>query len=192
MPASNPKTKVSVTFTSDNVCPWCRKGKIELAAAMASLDHLAEFDVAYKPWLLRPKQRDTTDSHRLARWAQAKGLEGAVVDKAFEAHFDRKEDLSRLDTLLRIADELQLEGARDFLLSDQGLDQLSLEIASHPRFDLVQNSGVPWIEFETKEGSGALKVVPGAQGSETFKLIIGQLLSKAGIATAAKPPPAKL
>ena len=152
---------------------------------MDALSAQMDFDVVFKPWVLRPKQRDTTDSHRLAKWARSKSaeLEPAVVSKCFDAHFDRKEDISQLKVLCRIADDLELGGAKEFLLSSELDDWVENEMKNHPHKDLIDASGVPWIELKTDDGRGAIRAISGAQGSDTVVLVIQQLMQKAGLSS---------
>lgn len=72
---------------------------------------------------------NTTDAHRLIRWAGEQGRQNTLVDLLFQAYFTEGRDIGDPAELAAIASEAGLDGqqAADFLASDSGRAEIAAE-----------------------------------------------------------------
>jgi len=104
---------------------------------------------------------NTTDAHRLLRYAATEGSQDALVDRLFVGYFLEGADLGNLDTLSQLGGEagLEIEAARAFLGSDEGRDEVMADLA------LAYRMGITGVPCFILEGKYAL---PGAHEPEAF------------------------
>lgn len=114
-------------------------------------------DMAWQLDAARPT--NTLDAHRLIALARQQGRDDAMVDRLFRAYFCDGELVSDLDTLLRLADEIGVEGAASILARDELTDDVRGDEAAAQRLGF---SGVPSMIFDNRF------VVTGAQGTATM------------------------
>lgn len=113
---------------------------------------------------------NTYKAHQLVRFAEGKGIDTSTSNKVlFEAIYEEGENVSLIDTLVRIAaDKLSLpsEEVRTYLESDEGGAEIENDINNGRRKYSI--SGVPFFIIGS-EGSGQLPyAMSGAQSSNTF------------------------
>ena len=109
---------------------------------------------------------DTTDAHRLTRWAAADGLQDAMVERLFAAYFAEGRDIGDRAVLAALAAEVGVTGdiaAR--LASDAGRDAINAEIAEAHRIGI---NAVPCFVIDRRLG------VMGAQTPDVLVAAIRQ------------------
>ncbi len=104
---------------------------------------------------------NTLDCHRLIRWAGAEGLGDAMVEALCAAFFSEGRDLTRIETLMAVADEVGLDGdeIRDRLESDLDVEIVRAEIDYAGRIGIT---GVPCFVM------GGRYALSGAQSPEVL------------------------
>lgn len=95
------------------------------------------------------KQPDTTDSHRLIRWAASAGKQTEIVERLFKAYFEEGRDIGDPAVLAEIAGEsgMDAELVEDLLAKDADRDLILEEDSLAHRMGI---SGVPTFIFENK------------------------------------------
>lgn len=95
------------------------------------------------------KTPNTTDSHRLVRWAESAGVQNEVVERLFAAYFEQGLDIGNLKVLAAIAAEAGMDGglAGDLLARDTDIDLVEREDAIAHKMGV---SGVPIFIFGNK------------------------------------------
>lgn len=108
---------------------------------------------------------NTTDSHRLIRWAGTAGAQNRVVEALFSAYFEQGRDIGDPAVLEWIAGQTGMDSdlVRDLLAGDDDVALVEREDALAHRLGI---QGVPTFIFENKY------LVSGAQDSETLIRII--------------------
>jgi predicted DsbA family dithiol-disulfide isomerase len=81
---------------------------VRLASKKALVDAMQDVGLSFDPET-PSRLPDTTDSHRLIRWAAEEGLAHEVVAGLFEAYWQHGEDVSRPDVLAQIASAAGLD-----------------------------------------------------------------------------------
>ncbi|HKK35176.1 MAG TPA: DsbA family oxidoreductase [Paracoccaceae bacterium] len=124
---------------------------------------------------------NTLDAHRVIRWAQVEGDQGAAVDKLFDLHFLAGRDISDPDVLIEAgaAAGLKREVVEELLASDADLDVVRAEDAAAREMGV---SGVPTFIIAGKY------VVQGAQDSEFWSKVIAELTEAQGAEGAGDRP----
>jgi predicted DsbA family dithiol-disulfide isomerase len=107
---------------------------------------------------------NTFTAHRLARLAEREygpGVQRALVDRLFAAHFTDGQDVGDLAVLTRLAVEAGMdeERVRSYLTSDEGAEELASELDQARRLGI---RAVPSFVFEGKF------MVQGAQSASVF------------------------
>jgi predicted DsbA family dithiol-disulfide isomerase len=102
---------------------------------------------------------NTFDAHRLAHHAKSQGLGNEMHERLMRAQMIEAENLSQVDTLVRLAEELGVEGARAVLTSDQYTADVRTDIREAQQLGA---NGVPFFVLDRKYG------VSGAQPAEVF------------------------
>jgi len=104
---------------------------------------------------------NTTDAHRLLRYAATEGSQDALVDRLFVGYFLEGADLGDLDTLSQLGGDagLEIAPARAFLGSDEGRNEVMADLA------LAYRMGITGVPCFILEGKYAL---PGAHEPEAF------------------------
>ena len=114
------------------------------------------------------KLTSTADAHRVFQYAKEEGKGNEFFYRLYAAHFSEGEVLSDTDTIVRLAEEVGLDGtkAREIMNSNDFNEKVSQDI-SESRSIGVQ--GVPFFVFNNKYS------VSGAQPVQTFKQVLDQV-----------------
>lgn len=110
----------------------------------------------------------TLDAHRLIRWAQTTGDQGAVVDRLFDAYFLEGQTLSDPTFLAGVAEAVGMDGSVVARLLEGEADRAELE-AEEAEARRMGVSGVPCFIINGRY------VLQGAQETETWVRIIREL-----------------
>jgi predicted DsbA family dithiol-disulfide isomerase len=103
---------------------------------------------------------NTFDSHRLAHHAKSQGLGPEMHERLMRAQLIEGENLGEVDTLVRLAEELGVEGAGPVVTSDRYTSDVEADIREAR---LLGANGVPFFVLDRKYG------VSGAQPVEVFQ-----------------------
>jgi predicted DsbA family dithiol-disulfide isomerase len=124
------------------------------------------------------RSADTTNAHRLIRWAGAEGNEDAVVEGLFAAYFSNGKDIGDPSVLAEIAAEAGMDPALTAarIATDEDRDAVIAEIEEAYRIGVT---GVPTFIV------GRRYAVVGAQPAEAIAAAISRAASERGAATAA-------
>ena len=111
---------------------------------------------------------NTTDAHRLMRWAGGQGLADALAERLFAAHFVDGRDIGAPDTLAGLAAEVGLDRAlvAELLAGDADREAVQAQ-ADHVR--AIGVTGVPTMVF------GRQVAVVGAQPAAKLLRVLAQL-----------------
>jgi predicted DsbA family dithiol-disulfide isomerase len=138
----------------------------QVAAAQERLEAIAaEEGLEYH--LADTRTGNTLDAHRLVRHAADQGIQDAVVERLFRAHFTEGRSLFDDDSLASLAEEAGLKDAKEVLASDRYVDAIP---ADHQQANALGASGVPFFVF------GGRYSVSGAQGADVFVQALSRLL----------------
>jgi predicted DsbA family dithiol-disulfide isomerase len=130
----------------------------QVAAAQARLEKLAaEEGLEYH--LADSRTGNTLDAHRLVHLAGEHGVQDAVVERFFRAHFTEGRSLFENDSLASLAEEAGLDGAREVLASDRYATDVT---GDHRQANAFGATGVPFFVVDNRYG------VSGAQAAEVF------------------------
>jgi predicted DsbA family dithiol-disulfide isomerase len=102
---------------------------------------------------------NTFDAHRLAHHAKSQGLGNEMHERLMRAQMIEAENLGDADTLVRLAEELGVEGAGSVVTSDEYTADVEADIREA---QLLGATGVPFFVLDRKYG------VSGAQPAEVF------------------------
>ncbi|QDL92938.1 DsbA family oxidoreductase [Paroceanicella profunda] len=111
---------------------------------------------------------DTTNCHRLIRWASVTGNQTLVVDQLFRRYFREGQDISELPVLVEIAEQAGMDGEviLRLLTGDTERAEIEKENATAREMGVT---GVPTFLI------GGKYVLQGAQESETWAQVIEQM-----------------
>lgn len=138
-------------------------GRIEAAAAEAGLD--VDFGrIGRSP--------NTLDAHRLIHWAEAYGVQTAVVDALFRRYFAMGEDISDPAVLRAAAEAAGMDGNAVARLLASDADRAEVQAAAEEG-RAMGVTGVPTFVL------GAKYVLTGAQPAETWMRVIEELRAAA-------------
>jgi predicted DsbA family dithiol-disulfide isomerase len=95
------------------------------------------------------KRPDTTDSHRLVRWAASSGKQNDIVERLFKAYFEEGRDIGDRSVLKAVAAEagMDAELVDELLARDADRELIEQEDALAHRMGI---SGVPTFIFNNK------------------------------------------
>jgi predicted DsbA family dithiol-disulfide isomerase len=113
---------------------------------------------------------NTFDAHRLTHHAKSQGLGGEMHERLMRAQLIEGETINDVDTLVRLAEEVGVEGAGPVVASDQYTDDVNADIREAR---LLGATGVPFFVLDRKYG------VSGAQPAEVFEQALRQALEGA-------------
>ena len=130
-------------------------GRVKDLAAIEGLDYDFEHGVMV----------NTFDAHRLAHHAKSQGLGPEMHERLMRAQLIEGQTLSDVDTLVRLAEEIGVEGAGPVVTSDQYTADVDADIQ---QARLLGATGVPFFVLDRKYG------VSGAQPAEVFAQALRQ------------------
>ncbi|MEI9904898.1 MAG: DsbA family oxidoreductase [Asticcacaulis sp.] len=101
---------------------------------------------------------DTTDAHRLIKFAATQGREAEMLDRLYRAYFTEKRDVLGRDSLLDLAEDAGLD--REAATAALASDAFTAEVATDQRMaDSLNVRGVPFVVIDGKYAvSGAQPV----------------------------------
>ena len=113
---------------------------------------------------------NTFDAHRLAHHAKSQGLGPQMHERLMRAQLVDGETVNDVDTLVRLAEEVGVEGARPVVTSDRYTAEVEADIHEAR---LLGATGVPFFVLDRKYG------VSGAQPVEVFEQALRTALEAA-------------
>jgi len=118
--------------------------------------------------LVGAKTGNTWDAHQVVQLAQARGLQEAVLERLYRAHFIEQRSLFDPASLAALAQEAGLEGdeVREVLQENRYSDAVSQDIGKARELGIT---GVPFFVFQGQYG------VSGAQPPEVFAQVFQKL-----------------
>jgi predicted DsbA family dithiol-disulfide isomerase len=133
------------------------QSRLETVAAEEGLEyHLAESHTG-----------NTLDAHRLVHHAARHGIQDAVIERLYRAHFTELRSLFDDDSLATLAAEAGLTDAREVLAGDEHADAV---VADHQQANALGANGVPFFVFDGRYS------VSGAQGADVFAQALSRLV----------------
>ncbi len=145
-----------VTFAkSHNMTPEQAKERFKMFTEAAK-----EVGLVYNYDIMQ--MTNTFDAHRVAKYANTKGLEAALTTRFMKAYFSEGKNLADFDTLLNLSKEIGLDEAevKKVLNSDKFADIVNQQISEARQ---VGVQGVPFFVLDRKFG------ISGAQQLDYFK-----------------------
>ena len=111
---------------------------------------------------------NTFDAHRLTHHAKAQGLGGEMHERLMRAQLVEGETVDDVGTLVRLAGDVGVDGARDVLTGDAYTSDVEADIREAR---LLGATGVPFFVLDRKYG------LAGAQPVEVFSSALRQALA---------------
>jgi predicted DsbA family dithiol-disulfide isomerase len=137
----------------------------QVAAAQSRLGDLAAAE-GLEYHLSRSHTGNTLDAHRLVHLGGEQGIQDAVIERFFRAHFTELRSLFDDESLVALSEEAGLEGARDVL--DSG--RFAAEVATdHREANAMGAHGVPFFVLDGRYA------ISGAQSVEVFADALSRL-----------------
>jgi predicted DsbA family dithiol-disulfide isomerase len=117
------------------------------------------------------RRPNTTDSHRLIRWAATAGVQDEIVERLFRAYFEQGRDIGSSTVLLEIASEadMDVDLVEQLLASDADRELIEREDALAHEMGI---SGVPTFIFANKF------MLSGAQDAQALIKVIDKVQEK--------------
>ena len=138
----------------------------EVAAAQARLERIAAED-GLEYHLAESRTGNTLDAHRLVHFAGKQGVQDAVVERFFRAHFTELRSLFDDESLIALAAEAGLEDASAVLKSERYAQEVA---ADHHQASALGANGVPFFVFDNRAS------ISGAQATAVFTQALARLL----------------
>jgi predicted DsbA family dithiol-disulfide isomerase len=135
-----------------------RMSEAEVAASQERLETLAAAE-GLEYHLANSRTGNTMDAHRLVHLGREQGIQDAVIERLFRAHFTENRSLFDEESLVALGTEAGLADVREFLRSGRHEDAV---IADHRRAHELGARGVPFFVIDGRYG------VSGAQSVEVF------------------------
>jgi predicted DsbA family dithiol-disulfide isomerase len=130
----------------------------EVVAAQTRLERLAE-EEGLEYHLAGSRTGNTMDAHRLVHLGREQGIQDAVVERLFRAHFTESRSLFDDESLAGLGGEAGLQGVEELLAGQRYVDDV---VADHRRASEIGVRGVPFFILNGRLG------VSGAQSTEVF------------------------
>lgn len=108
---------------------------------------------------------NTFDAHRITHHAKSQGLGGEMHERLMRAQLIEGETVNDVDTLVRLAEDIGVEGTREVATSDKYTAEVEADIREAR---LLGATGVPFFVLDRKYG------VSGAQPVEVFASALRQ------------------
>ena len=140
----------------------------QVIASQAQLEQLAAAD-GLEYHLADSHTGNTIDAHRLVHLGREQGIQDAVIERLFHAHFTENRSLFDMESLAALGTEAGLEGVGELLGSSRYESDV---IADHQEAHALGARGVPFFVIDGRFG------VSGAQAVEVF----AQAIFRAGSA----------
>jgi predicted DsbA family dithiol-disulfide isomerase len=138
----------------------------QVAAAQSRLVDLAAAD-GLEYHLSRSQTGNTLDAHRLVHLAREQGIQDAVIERFFRAHFTELRSLFDDESLVTLSEEAGLRGAEGVLGSDRYAAEV---VADHREANELGANGVPFFVIDNRFG------ISGAQAAEVFASTLARAL----------------
>jgi predicted DsbA family dithiol-disulfide isomerase len=138
----------------------------QVAAAQSRLDGIAAAE-GLEYHLAESRTGNTADAHRLVHLAGEQGIQDRVIERLFRAHFTELRSLFDDESLVSLAEEAGLRGARELLAGGRYADEVTED---HRQANAFGANGVPFFIFDGRYA------VSGAQATEVFAQALDRLL----------------
>jgi predicted DsbA family dithiol-disulfide isomerase len=138
----------------------------QVGAAQSRLVDLAKAD-GLEYHLSRSYTGNTLDAHRLLHLGREQGVQDAVVERLFRAHFTELRSIFDHESLLTLGAEAGLNGVQQLLESNRYGDEV---VADHREANRLGANGVPFFVFDGRFA------VSGAQSVDVFTTALSRLL----------------
>jgi predicted DsbA family dithiol-disulfide isomerase len=147
-----------------------RMSESQAAASQARLEQLAA-DEGLEYHLAESRTGNTLDAHRLVHLAGEQGIQDPVIERFFRAHFTEGRSLFDDESLVSLAGEAGLAGAREVLASDRYAAGVT---ADHQEANALGANGVPFFVIDNRYG------VSGAQTADVFADVLARARDETG------------
>jgi len=138
-----------------------RKYRMTESQVIASQTHLEQLAAVegLEYHLAESHTGNTMDAHRLVHFGREQGVQDAVIERLFRAHFTENRSLFDHASLASLGSEAGLHGIEELLDSHRYEDDV---VADHRQANDLGANGVPFLVFDGRYG------VSGAQAVEVF------------------------
>lgn len=130
----------------------------QVAAAQARLVEVAAAD-GLEYHLSRTHTGNTLDAHRLVHLAGEQGIQDAVIERFYRAHFTELRSLFDRESLLALSSEAGLQNAESVLDSDRYASEV---VVDHREAQRLGANGVPFFVIDGRYS------IEGAQATSVF------------------------
>ena len=156
------------TYRSNKFGSWAYSQTLDAQTMQAAINDDIEF--RYDLMQITP---NTLKAHRLSWYAEQEGKATEMVERILNAYFTQGHDITDVETLVKLAVEVGLEGdIKGFLNSHKGVEEVkALEAQAASR----NIRGVPSIKIGTE-------TIVGAQSVEVFLTALETAVSKLEVA----------
>jgi predicted DsbA family dithiol-disulfide isomerase len=144
--------------TRDMLMRKYRMTESQVIASQSRLEELAAVE-GLEYHLAESHTGNTMDAHRLVHLGREQGIQDAVIERLFRAHFTENRSLFDQASLATLGGEAGLRGVEDLLEGRQYEDAV---IAEHEQANRLGANGVPFFVLGGRYG------VSGAQSVEVF------------------------
>ena len=135
-----------------------RMSEPQVIASQTHLEQLAAIE-GLEYHLAESHTGNTMDAHRLVHLGHEQGIQDAVIERLFRAHFTENRSLFDQASLATLGGEAGLSGVDVLLASDRLADAV---VADHRQASELGANGVPFFVLDGRHG------VSGAQSVEVF------------------------
>jgi len=146
----------------------------QVIASQAQLEQLAAED-GLEYHLADSHTGNTMDAHRLVHFGREQGIQDAVIERLFHAHFTENRSLFDMGSLATLGTEAGLRDVNELLTGSRYEDDV---VADHQEAHALGARGVPFFVIDGRYG------VSGAQAVDVF----AGVLARAGDRLTGAPP----
>jgi predicted DsbA family dithiol-disulfide isomerase len=155
----DPSIPKGVTLrTRDMLMRKYRMTEPQVIASQSHLEQLAAVE-GLEYHLADSHTGNTMDAHRLVHLGREQGIQDAVIERLFRAHFTENRSLFDDASLVTLGNESGLRGVEELLHSTRYEDDV---VADHRKANELGANGVPFFVLDGRYG------VSGAQAVEVF------------------------
>ena len=144
--------------TRDMLMRKYRMTESQVVASQARLEELAAVE-GLEYHLAESHTGNTMDAHRLVHLGREQGIQDAVIERLFRAHFTENRSLFDRESLATLGSEAGLQGVEGLLDSHRYEDAV---VTDHHQANELGANGVPFFVLDGRYG------VSGAQSVEVF------------------------